>query len=202
MPRIENDIKLDFKVSYARKNCRVYALARQCWRHIFDIQIVRCLIWKGHTNRSWILSGAVSWFPWELIVYRTSKSYHVQPYFGFQILWMISRAMTDNFDNANRRTFTAYTYQDVLIRPKRSTLKSRSQVELERTYQFKHSKLEWTGVPIMAANMWAEKNTSCFPLIDSWRRWSDKVYHRYYARYHITNSHIEENCFSSFYWIG
>lgn len=46
-------------------------------------------------------------------------------------------------------------FKDVLIRPKRSTLKSRSQVELERTYQFKHSLLEWTGVPIMAANMYA-----------------------------------------------
>ena len=44
-------------------------------------------------------------------------------------------------------------FKDVLIRPKRSTLKSRSQVELNRTYVFKNSKTEWTGVPIMAANM-------------------------------------------------
>jgi GMP reductase len=44
-------------------------------------------------------------------------------------------------------------FKDVLIRPKRSTLKSRSQVNLERTYKFKHSGVEWTGTPIMAANM-------------------------------------------------
>mmetsp|Transcript_31441 Transcript_31441/g.67684 ORF Transcript_31441/g.67684 Transcript_31441/m.67684 type:complete len:383 (+) Transcript_31441:164-1312(+) len=44
-------------------------------------------------------------------------------------------------------------FKDVLIRPKRSTLKSRSQVSLERTFTFKHSGYEWTGVPIMAANM-------------------------------------------------
>ncbi len=44
-------------------------------------------------------------------------------------------------------------FKDVLIRPKRSTLKSRSQVMLERTYTFLHSKKEWTGVPIIAANM-------------------------------------------------
>lgn len=44
-------------------------------------------------------------------------------------------------------------FKDVLIRPKRSTLKSRSQVSLDRTFTFKHSKLTWTGVPIMAANM-------------------------------------------------
>ena len=44
-------------------------------------------------------------------------------------------------------------YKDVLIRPKRSTLRSRKQVNLERTYTFRHSKRTWTGIPIMAANM-------------------------------------------------
>jgi hypothetical protein len=44
-------------------------------------------------------------------------------------------------------------FKDVLIRPKRSTLRSRAQVDLTRTYIFKHSKREWTGVPVMAANM-------------------------------------------------
>jgi GMP reductase len=44
-------------------------------------------------------------------------------------------------------------FKDVLIRPKRSTMKSRSQVTLERTFSFLHSKKTWTGVPIIAANM-------------------------------------------------
>lgn len=44
-------------------------------------------------------------------------------------------------------------FKDVLIRPKRSTLSSRKQVNLHRDYKFKHSKHEWSGVPIMAANM-------------------------------------------------
>ena len=44
-------------------------------------------------------------------------------------------------------------YKDVLIRPKRSTLKSRSQVRLERKFQFRHSKHDYEGVPIMASNM-------------------------------------------------
>lgn len=44
-------------------------------------------------------------------------------------------------------------FKDVLIRPKRSTLSSRKEVDLKRTYKFKHSEFEWTGVPIMAANM-------------------------------------------------
>ena len=44
-------------------------------------------------------------------------------------------------------------YSDVLFRPKRSTLKSRSEVDLRRKYKFKHSKLNWEGVPIIASNM-------------------------------------------------
>lgn len=44
-------------------------------------------------------------------------------------------------------------FSDVLIRPKRSTLASRKDVDLNRTYEFKHSKFRWSGVPIMASNM-------------------------------------------------
>ncbi len=44
-------------------------------------------------------------------------------------------------------------FKDVLIRPKRSTLKSRSEVELSRTFTFKHSGQSWSGTPIIAANM-------------------------------------------------
>lgn len=44
-------------------------------------------------------------------------------------------------------------YQDVLLRPKRSTLTSRKEVILERTFTFYHSPKTWTGIPIMAANM-------------------------------------------------
>ena len=44
-------------------------------------------------------------------------------------------------------------FSDVLIRPKRSTLESRKNANLERTFRFKNSKQSWTGVPIIAANM-------------------------------------------------
>ena len=44
-------------------------------------------------------------------------------------------------------------YSDVLFRPKRSTLQSRKDVNLKRTYRFKYSKNEWSGIPIIAANM-------------------------------------------------
>jgi len=44
-------------------------------------------------------------------------------------------------------------FKDVLFRPKRSTLKSRSEVELKREYKFRNSGRTYNGVPIMAANM-------------------------------------------------
>ena len=46
-------------------------------------------------------------------------------------------------------------FKDVLIRPKRSTLKSRSDVELERQFTFKHSGQRWRMVI---------PNTSCSSL--------------------------------------
>ena len=44
-------------------------------------------------------------------------------------------------------------YSDVLIRPKRSTMNSRREVYLGRTHKFLWSQKEWTGIPIMSANM-------------------------------------------------
>lgn len=61
-------------------------------------------------------------------------------------------------------------FKDVLLRPKRSTLKSRIevwicleklfwnynlvwQVDLNKTYKFRNSGQEYSGVPLIAANM-------------------------------------------------
>jgi GMP reductase len=48
---------------------------------------------------------------------------------------------------------TKLDYGDVLIKPKRSTLNSRSDVDITRTFKFPHTGKTWTGVPLMAANM-------------------------------------------------
>ena len=45
------------------------------------------------------------------------------------------------------------TFDDVMIKPKRSTLKSRNDVSLTRKFKFRHSRFNWEGVPIIAANM-------------------------------------------------
>lgn len=48
---------------------------------------------------------------------------------------------------------TKLDYKDVLLRPKRSEIQSRADVDLARTYKFRWSGAEFTGIPIMAANM-------------------------------------------------
>lgn len=48
---------------------------------------------------------------------------------------------------------TQLDFHNVLIRPKRTTMTSRSEVDLTRTFQFPHSSKTWCGVPIISANM-------------------------------------------------
>ena len=48
---------------------------------------------------------------------------------------------------------TKLDFSNVLIRPKRSTINSRSEVSLEREITFRVSKQKWKGVPIISANM-------------------------------------------------
>lgn len=44
-------------------------------------------------------------------------------------------------------------FSDVLIVPRPSQVKSRAEVNLARAFRFLHSRQEWAGIPIMAANM-------------------------------------------------
>ena len=50
-------------------------------------------------------------------------------------------------------TDTKLDFNNVLIRPKRTTLSSRSQVKLEREFKFPNTNTTWKGVPIISANM-------------------------------------------------
>jgi len=44
-------------------------------------------------------------------------------------------------------------FKDVLIRPKRSALPSRAEVDITRKFSFKHSDNRYSGIPIIASNM-------------------------------------------------
>lgn len=58
-------------------------------------------------------------------------------------------------------------FDDVLLVPQRSRAASRSLVDLKRTYKFFHSSLEWSGVPLMSANM---DTTGTFQMAESLSR--------------------------------
>jgi GMP reductase len=48
---------------------------------------------------------------------------------------------------------TKLDFQDVLLKPKRSTIASRKDVKLARVIKFKHSTDVWEGIPLISANM-------------------------------------------------
>ena len=48
---------------------------------------------------------------------------------------------------------TKLDFDDILLVPQRSMAASRKDVDINRTFQFYHSTKDWTGLPIMAANM-------------------------------------------------
>lgn len=59
-------------------------------------------------------------------------------------------------------------FSDVLIQPKRSTLKSRKEVSLERTFTLLHSDRKWSATPICGANM---DTVGTFELADALREY-------------------------------
>ena len=48
---------------------------------------------------------------------------------------------------------TKLDFDDMMLVPARSPAASRKEVNLKRTFKFFHSSKEWTGLPIIAANM-------------------------------------------------
>ena len=70
-------------------------------------------------------------------------------------------------------------FKDVMIRPKRSTLKSRSEVSLNRLFKFLHGSPNWVGVPIMAANMDTVGTFEMASILASFRLFT--VIHKHYS---------------------
>ena len=85
-------------------------------------------------------------------------------------------------------------YSDVLIRPKRSTMKSRNDVEIERSFKFKWSSLEWKGVPLIAANM---DTTGTFEVYDVLSQYKIvTALHKFYTKDDFLNkTNLDSNMF-------
>ena len=76
-------------------------------------------------------------------------------------------------------------FNNVLIRPKRSTINSRSEINLEREFHFKYSSIKWKGIPIMAANM---DSTGTFEVYEVLKKYNIiTALHKFYTLADYTN---------------
>ena len=70
-------------------------------------------------------------------------------------------------------------FKDVLVRPKRSTLTTRSGVDISREFRFRHSGTEYHGIPIIAANMDATGTIEMARVLDSYHL--STALHKHYS---------------------
>lgn len=73
---------------------------------------------------------------------------------------------------------TKLDFDNVLIRPKRSVLSSRSDVSLERTIVFPHSTHKWSGVPIIASNMDTTGTFEMYDILSTFK--TITTFHKFY----------------------
>lgn len=93
-------------------------------------------------------------------------------------------------------------FKDVLIRPKRSTLKSRKDVDITREFTFKWSKKNYHGVPIIAANM---DGVGTFAMARSFLEHDTKMsvaLHKHYPLERLGDFFIQNDPSSVWYSIG
>ncbi len=92
-------------------------------------------------------------------------------------------------------------FKDVLIRPKRSTLSSRSKVDLLRPFTFRNSQVEYNGIPVIAANM---DTTGTFEMAEALGKHHLSVaLHKHYdAEQYIEFFTKLENKSTAFYSLG
>nr|CAB3249841.1 GMP reductase 1-like [Phallusia mammillata] len=87
-------------------------------------------------------------------------------------------------------------FKDVLLRPKRSTLRSRSQVDVTRHLKFRNSGQSYLGVPIIAANM---DTTGTFEMAQAFNEHNAFVtIHKHYTIQEWSNfSNEHPECFNN-----
>lgn len=92
-------------------------------------------------------------------------------------------------------------FKDVLIRPKRSTLTSRSEVDITREFKFLHSSGPYHGIPIIAANM---DTTGTFEMASALARhkMSTALHKHYTAKEYVDFFQKLENKSDAFYSLG
>jgi GMP reductase len=90
---------------------------------------------------------------------------------------------------------TKLDFSNVLIRPKRSTINSRSEVDLEREITFPISKQKWKGVPIISANMDTTGTKEVYDILHKHKIMT--TFHKFYKLEDIRNmNNLYENYFA------
>ena len=80
-----------------------------------------------------------------------------------------------------------YNYEDVLMIPNESTsISSRSEVNLEVKYHFKYSKKIWSGVPIIAANMYGVGTIEMMNILYRYKMMT--MLHKFYSIEELSNA--------------
>jgi len=91
-------------------------------------------------------------------------------------------------------------FKDVLIRPKRSTLNSRNDVDVHRSFRFLHTGGEWTGFPLIAANM---DVTGTIAMARALGRFGAMTaLHKHYPEKTLAEFFASGDCAHAFYSIG
>ena len=84
-------------------------------------------------------------------------------------------------------------FNNVLIRPKRTTLFSRSEVNVEREFKFPHSTSTWNGVPIIAANMDTVGTLEVYQVLSKHKIIT--ALHKFYELEDLQKLELDENYF-------
>jgi GMP reductase len=91
-------------------------------------------------------------------------------------------------------------FRDVLIRPKRSVLTSRSEANIERTFRFLHAGTEWTGFPLIASNM---DTIGTFEMAAAFSKFRALVaLHKYYPTEQLIKFFRSEASRDAFFTVG
>jgi GMP reductase len=91
-------------------------------------------------------------------------------------------------------------FDDVLIRPKRSVLTSRSEVNITRRFHFRNSNKDWTGFPLVASNM---DTIGTFQMAQSLSSFGALVaLHKYYHAEELIDFFKGKGSHNAFFTIG
>lgn len=93
-------------------------------------------------------------------------------------------------------------FKDVLLRPKRSTLKSRKDVDIEREFKFKWSGKTYKGIPIIAANMDSVGTFSMAKAFQAQGNGLSVALHKHYPLEDVQKFYAENGADNVWYSIG